>query len=55
MLEGQLIDELFAMVETAERNARTLTWGARTKPQSAPLSATYVYEFNPAEQMAGAA
>jgi len=55
MLQGQLIAELFQMVENAERNSRTLTCGARAKPQSVPMSATYVYEFNPMEDMAGAA
>jgi len=55
MLEGRLLDELTDIVEAAERNSRSMTWGARTKTQGVPVSATYVYEFEPMEEMAGAA
>ena len=55
MLQGRLLDELTEIVEAAERNSRSMTWGARAKTQGAPVSATYVYEFEPMEQLAGAA
>jgi len=55
MLQGRMLDELLEMVETAERNSRSMTWGARTKPNGVPVSATYVYEFQPVEELAGAA
>jgi len=55
MFAGSMIDELFNLVQDAERNAQTFDISAKRQPLSVDVHATYLYEFHSAEEFLGAA